>query len=480
MRWTVGLAAVRLGLLAGAITAGAAGPSRAGEAAVDLPDTVVARLVDGARTEIVTVADLRAAARRRGLAVAGLSAGQARELLGTQLDRRALRLATAAEPPAWTPQDSAQHRDLALHLAFEAALDSAYAVERARRSAQGDTVTHPAVLGAAMRDRELARNAPSWDDAVVGRLAAAFAALPAPAADDDLVQRARKLTRVPAVAAADSDAVIATHAGNAFLVRDLLSEWRRLRALDRPHLEDVRQVKDFIGTALYRRQLRAQARPAGAPARPADAQRLQDQAEGFAATAWAVRHVFSQVPRDSVTLRREYDRDPSRWDLPAHAQIVRRHLSSREGAEALATRLRTHAGADSLAAHDRAQPDRVPDLVDERGDRALTERSLAAGPLGVVGPDSLAESVWRVVLVLEASPRRSRPFDEARIAVDRAWFDGECERRLRAALDGLRRRYGEQVDEAALARLAAEGTSPRLSPSAAPTPPRDRLRGRSG
>ncbi|MBM4129741.1 hypothetical protein FJ250_01755 [bacterium] len=441
-------------LLAGVLSAPAPDSARAGDARGARPDTVLAQLADGARVERVTAADLRAAARRRGLAPGALSAAQVRDLLGTQLDRRALRLATTAAPPAWTPQDSAQHRDLGLQLAFAAALDSAYAVERALRAAQGDTVTHPGVLGAAMRDRELQRRPPDWDEAVVGRLAAAFAALPAPSPADDLLQRARKLTRFPAVAAGDSDLVVATHAGRPFLVRDLLREWRLLRTLDRPRLEDVRQVKDFIGTGLYHRQLRAQARPAHAPARPADLQRLRDQAEGFAATAWAVRHVFSQVPRDSLTLRQVYDRDPSRWDLPARAEIVRRHLATREQADGLAARLRTPAGADSLLTLDRAQPDHVPDVVDERVEATLVARCLAAGALGVVGPDSLAAAAWRVALVVEAAPRRPRPFAEAREAVDRAWFDAECERRLRAALDGLRRRYGEQIDEAALARLA--------------------------
>jgi hypothetical protein len=440
-------------IVIGAVLAVMTTSTRPATAATDLPDSVAAQLADGARSERITVADLRAAAQRRGLAESDLSPAKVRELLGTQLDRRALRLATAAEPLAWTPEDSAQYRGVGLQLAFEAALDSAYTVERARRAALGDTVTHPAVLGAAMRDLELARHVPVWDDAVVGRLADAFAALPVPSAQDDLVQRARKLARFPAVAAADSDAVIATHAGSPFRVRDLLEEWRLLRVLDRPHLADVQQVRDFIGTALYQRLLRTQARPAGAPARPADARRLRDQAEGFAATAWAVRHVFSQVPRDSLTLRREYERDPSRWDLPARAEIVRRHLSTRVEAERLAAQLRTRAGADSLAAHDRAQAERVPDLIDERSDLALTERSLAAGEFGVVGPDSLAASVWRVALVLEASARRSRPFDEARSAVDRAWFDGESERRLRAALDGLRRQYGERINEAALEQV---------------------------
>lgn len=441
-------------LLAGAIAPGAAGSAPAGSAAADLPDTVLAQLADGARSERITVADLRAAARRRGIAADALTLAQARELLATQLDRRALRLATAADPLAWAPRDSAQHRELGLQIAFEAALDSAYAVERARRAALGDTVTHPGVLGAAMRDLELARQAPIWDDSVVGRLVESFAVLPAPSADDQLVQRARKLARFPAIAAADSDAVIATHDGSPFLVRDLLQQWRLLRVLDRPHLADMRQVKDFIGTALYQRQLRAQARPADAPVRPAEARRLRDQAEGFAAEAWAVRHVFSTVPRDSLTLRREYDRDPSRWDLPARAEVVRRHLATRADADRLVARLRTRAGADSLAALDRAQPERVPDLVDARADTAFVARCLSAGPYGVVGPDSLAVDVWRVALVLEASPRRARPFAEARDAVDRAWFDAECERRLRAALDGLRRRYGEQVNEGALARLA--------------------------
>lgn len=441
-------------MLAGSMLAGTPEPVPAATAAADLPDTVVARLADGPRVEHVTVADLRAAARRQGLADADLAAAQVRQLLGTQLDRRALRLAAAAEPLPWAPEDSAQHRELGRQIAFEAALDSAYAVERARRAALGDTATHPFVLGAAMRDLELARNAPAWDTAAVAMLVDAFAALPAPAPEDDLLQRARKQARFPAVAAADSARVIATHGGRPFLVRDLLGEWRRLRTLDRPHLADERQVKDFIGTALYQRLLRERARPAGAPTRPGDARRLRDQAEGFAAEAWAVRHVFSQVPRDSVTLRREYDRDPSRWDLPARAEIVRRHLATRRDAEDLAARLRRRAAADSLAAYDREQPDRVPDQIDERGDGTLAARCLAAGPLGVVGPDSLDAAVWRVALVLEASPRRQRPFAEARAAVDRAWFDAECERRLRAALDGLRHQYGEQVNEAALARLA--------------------------
>ncbi len=447
----------RLVLLACVLLAVAPGVLRTADAAADLPDTVLAQLRDGARIEHVTVNDLRAAALRRGLAPEALSPSQVRDLLRTLLDRRALRLATAVERLAWTPPDSAQYRDFAAQVMFEAALDSAFAVERARRVAHGDTLTHPGILGAAMRDAELARRAPTWDDVLVGKLAAAFAALPAPAPDDGLVQRARKLARFPAVAAADTDRVIATHAGRPFTVRDLLGEWRAMRVLDRPHLDDARQLKDLVGTALYQRQLRAQARPAGAPARPADAQRLRDRTEGLAAKAWAVRHVFSQVPRDSLTLRREYDRNPSRWDLPARAEIVRRHLATRAEADGLATGLHARAAADSLAAFDRALPERVPDLVDARTDSLLVARCVAAGPRGVVGPDSLDAGVWRVVLVLEANARRALPFAEASAAVERAWFDAESERRLRGALDGLRRAYDEQVNEQAVDRLAAAG-----------------------
>ena len=459
MRWKAMTAAMVKGLLGGAVLSAAVltyaapalpAPPPTEEAVGALPDSVVAQLAAGTRVEQITLADLRAAAQRRETDDGNLSLAQARELLGTQLDRRALRLAAAAEPLAWLPEDSTQHRELGLQLAFEAALDSAYAVERARRAALGDTVTHPGVLGAAMRDLELARHPPVWNEPVTERLAAAFAALPAPSAADDLLQRARKLALFPAVAAADSDLVIATHAGRPFLVRDLLQEWRRLRTLDRPHLANVLQLKDFIGTALYQRVLREQARPAGAPMRPADAQRLQIQAEGFAAKAWAIRHVFSLVPRDSATLRREYDRDPSRWDQPARAEIVRRHFSTHDEADRLVARLHTRAGVDSLVSYDRAQPDRVPDLVDERDDNALVARCLAAGPLGVVGPDSLAADAWRVVLVLAPSPRRTCPFDEARAAVDRAWFNSESDRRLRAALDSLRQQFGEQVNETAL------------------------------
>ena len=448
----------RATVLACALAAGATAAPDAGAAAgYALPDTVLARLHDGARVEQVTVADVRASAVRRRLDPAELDAAQVRELLGTQLDRCALRLATAAERPAWSPGDSLEYRAFAAQVMFEAALDSAFAVERTRRAALGDTITHPGLLGPSMRDAELARRAPAWDDALVDRLATAFAALPAPAIDDGLVQRARKLATFPAVAAADTDRVIATHGGLPFTVRDLLGEWRAMRVLDRPHLEDARQVRELVGTALYQRQLRAQARPATAPARDVDARRLRDKAEGFAAKAWAVRHVFSQVPRDSMTLRRLYDADPARWDVPARAEIVRRHLATRPEAEALAARLRARVAADSLAAFDRAQPERVPDLVDARADGALLERCLAAGPLGVVGPDALDGGAWRVVLVLEASGRRSQSFDAARKAVERAWFDEESERRLRAALDALRRGYGEEVDGQAVDALAATG-----------------------
>jgi hypothetical protein len=441
----------RLVLLACAVLAGAPGVLCASPVAADLPDTVLAQLRDGARVESVTVVDVQAAARRRGLTPDALSPSQAREVLGTLLDRRALRLATAVEHLAWAPQDSAQYRDFAAQIAFEAALDSAYAVERAQRAARGDTVTHPAVLGAAMRDAELARRPPTWDDGLVATLAAAFAALPAPAPDDGLVQRARKLTSFPAVAAEDTDRIIATHAGRPFTVRDLLGEWRGMRVLDRPHLDDAQQVKELLRTALYQRLLRTQARAGDAPARPVDVQRLRDRAEGFAAKAWAVRHVFSQVPRDSLTLRREYDREPSRWDLPARAEIVRRYLPTHAGADDMAAHLRTRAGADSLAAFDRALPERVPGIIDARSDSLLTARCVAAGPLGIVGPDSLDAGAWRVVLVLDATASRSRPFAEARPAVERAWFDGESERRLRAALDALRRSYGELVNERAMA-----------------------------
>lgn len=446
---------LRGGLPAAFLLVLATAPTAAGAArpAATLPDTVLAQLNDGAHLERVSIADVQAAARRRGMAPESLTPSAARELLGTLLDRRALRLATASEPLAWTPQDSAQYRALGEQLAFEAALDSAFAVERAARAARGDTVTDPGVLGPSMRDAELARRAPAWNEPVVARMAAAFAALPAPDPADDLVTRARKKTRFPAVAAGDSDLVVVTHAGRPFTVRDLLDTWRALRTLDRPYLSQEQQVKDLVGTALYQRLLRERMRPATAPARAADAQRLRDRAEGFAAKAWAVRHAFSLVPRDSVTLQGVFDRDRSRYDVLANAEIVRRHLATRAAAEALAARLRMPAGADSLAALDRAQPERVPALVDERADAALVARCLAAGPLGVVGPDSLAAATWRVVLVLEAHPHRARTFSEARAAVDRAWFDSEGERLLREALDGLRRGYGEVVNEAAMSGM---------------------------
>lgn len=418
------------------------------------PDSVLATIGRGATSgERVTARELRAAAAKLGANPDSLDATQVRDALDALVDQKLLLAAVAREPRRWSAEDSAEYAALESQLELATALDSAYANERAARAARGEPALDPVTLGYALRDSAMRRLHPVYDGAVFAHVATAFAALPRPEPTDDILTRGRKLAQAPALAPADSDRVIATLQGRPFTVRELMREWKAMRILKRPHISSAAEMTDFVNTWLYQRLLRERAHAGHVLAQPQNAVRLRERAEYLDVRSWTVRHVYSQVPRDSLTLRREYDRDPARWAQPARAEIVRAVLATR-------------ASADSAAAALRGAGGRRRETIDERIDAALTARCLEAGPGAVLGPDPTGDA-WQVVRVASVQLRRVPDFAEARPRVERAVFEREAEPLLRATLDAMRHERGVVLDEAALRRLTpAPPATPR--PAAPP------------
>ncbi len=431
----------------------AAAPRAAAPRAAARLDTVLATIGRGKASQRLTARDVRAAAPRFGLRADSLAPADVREVLEALIDQRVLIAAVALEPRQWAREDSAEYAALAAELELSSALDSAYASERAARAARGEPPLDPVALGAALRDSAMRQMQPVYDAAVFAHVATAFAALPRPEPGDDILERGRKLALAPRLAEADSERVIATLDGEPFTVRDLMREWKAMRILKRPHIESAQQMTDFVNTWLYQRLLRERARRDRVLERPGNAAKLRERAEYLDVRSWTVRHVYSQVPRDSLTLRREYDRDPARWAQPARAEIVRAVLATR-------------ASADSAAAALRGAGGRRRETIDERIDAALTARCLEAGPGAVLGPDPTGDA-WQVVRVASVQLRRVPDFAEARPRVERAVFEREAEPLLRATLDAMRHERGVVLDEAALRRLTpAPPATPR--PAAPP------------
>lgn len=423
--------------------------------AVALPDSVLVRVGHSTRAQDVIVRDVREALAARTPAGGAPSAADAADLLAGLTDRAALRIAIADSPVAWAAEDSAGYTQLGEELELKTGLADLFADGRERRHAQGLAPLDDAHLGALLCDSTLARLDSRWNDELFDTLAAAFAAIPAPLPTDDIVGTARKLSRNPYVSPADSDGVLVDLRSGRYTVRDLLDLWRSLRSLDRPHLDDAGQLKRFVGAAIFRREARARAHRERVLDRPGNRALLERRAEYFAVRGWTTAHVYAAIPRDSVTVRREFDRNPSAYAAPPNCDILPFELATRAAADSVAAELRRPFGFDSLAARCKRTGSHDAEPVSTALDSALTARCLAAGAGTVIGPERVAGK-WHVTAVLRAQKARLRPFEEARRLVAQSWFNRESERRLRETLDSLLARYGVTRNEGAWAGLVRE------------------------
>jgi hypothetical protein len=331
-------------------------------------------------------------------------------------------------------------------LTLQAVIDSAARpyLDQEREAARRDTTldgSDQAVFERAtlrLRDSTVARAGLRYDEALLERVLQAFRALPVASAESSMAARLRDMSVMPVVSPADTGGVLAATPSDTIRVADLLRQWRNLSPYFRPRIETTDQVKMLVGNALLERQLRREAERRRLAERPDIRARLDERHEYFAVSQFVDREVWNKIPRDSVTLRRYFDRNRSEWIVPAHVSTLRLQSASQAEADSFVSLLRNRVRADSLVAQaKRANLDVFWRLAASE-DSVLHARLAAAGRGAVVGP-FLHDNLLTVVRVLEVLPPRDRDFDEVRKLVEKAWTDREGERRMRELLAGLRK-----------------------------------------
>ena len=418
-------------------------------AAHPLPDTVLARL-DG-RVDITASRFVRATGRLSARPDS-LTPKERQRFLDLLIDQQVLADRVAQERWNWTAQESSSAVYLADHLVLQVALDSALSEAAAAREARGEPALDQQALGILVRDSTVDAMKPRWDDARLARVAEAFVALPRPSGGMSVLEQMRIAGAMPHVAPQDSLGVLAETAGasgetgSPYSTADLLADWKRLNPIYRPRISTADQVRDLVRNGLYERELRRAAAAQGLQRRPAVAAAIAERAEYTNMQHFVGREVYAGLKDDSLTLRRHYREHLADWDLPARATVIRLTLGERAAADEMMRNFTVPGAAESLAVRAGRQGLSYGALVTAETDSALLERVQRAGVGAVLGPDSLADG-WRVVKVLSVEPARHRTYDEARVYVQKDWYDREGERRMRALLDDLRRRRRIVVNE---------------------------------
>jgi hypothetical protein len=370
-----------------------------------------------------------------------------RRFLQLLVDKEVLAQRALADPP---PLSAAQQADLDAmrdRMVIGVLLDSVIGpyVERERQAARAagsaDTSRRSLIDRAqiALRDTLMSRLGAHYEEQTVARVLPAFRALPVPKPGSSYAAQLRDRSAMPQVDPADTLLALAWVPGDTATVAELLRHWRRISPFYRPRIESADQIKALAGNAIVERRLRREASAARLDQRPSIAGPLADRREFFLVSQYVDRQVWSEVPRDSVTLRRYFDRDPAAWIVPAHARALRLSARSQPEAESLAAVLRDPVRADSLLAQGQRAGAEIVLTVSATDDSARYAEMRAAGVGAVVGP-YVDVPMLTVARVLELVPPRPRSFAEARPLVLKAWTERDGEHRMRELLRDLRRR----------------------------------------
>ena len=428
-----------------------AGTAGRGPASGGLPDSVLARV--GTHREISAGQFRRAWGEVSPPARPdSLTPQSARQFLQLLIGKECLAEAATRETWVWTRPESAKYQSTRDRLVLRAALEGPLAEARAGLARAGRPADDGAA-GIAARDSAAARMHVVFEEAVVSRVARAFAALPKPSRDSGLFAQLRVLSMSPVVGPRDSLAVIARTLEGDYRVADLLEWWRNLSAFARPRVDTAAQVRDLVTNALFERKLRRIAAARDLEHRPDIAAELARQREFIAVSHLVEREVYDSLDADSAALRRWYDARPDSFALPLRVRALRLVLPSRADAGRMAARLRDRAQAESLEAIAvRQKLGYIADLT-AWSDSALFAQGLRAGAGAVVGPDSVKDG-WAVARVIAIQPARRRSFEEARTLVEHDRYSVEGERRMVELIARLRRTTPVIENQAAIASVA--------------------------
>jgi hypothetical protein len=445
--------AVVLGLLSA--LAPAQSPAKPRKGARGLPDTVLAAMPQVGRQVTTGRFDEAWGALRPPQRPDSLTPESAAGFLDLLIGQELLGAASLEAGYPWTARDSAAYLALVDRLTLSALLDSALAAEAARWNQAQRPIRSIEELGTAVRDTYFVRHPIDFDAAGLEWMADRFLELGEVPMDAPSDVRMQELRRVPEIAPGDSSRVLARTPGGDYTAGELLVAWQRLSPLYRPRIRTPEGAADMVMNGVFERDMRREVVTRRLAERPDIAPRLARARELNAVERYVEHEVYDPIPRDSVTLRRFYDRDPEPYALPLRARAILLEMRQRQDALRMAALLADETRADSLA--EQAARRRVNYRVELSADTdsALFARVLAAGPGTVLGPDSTADGGWQVVRVGAMLPGRLRTFEEARERVEQRWFDQEGERRMGELLARLRKATRVDVNRAALAALGS-------------------------
>lgn len=389
---------------------GLIGETRAQEGATALPDSVLAT-VNGDRQ--VTVSGFRDAWDRLEPPQRpdSLTPQSARRFLDLLIGKEALGAAALTESWNWTTKDSAEYGGLRDQLIMKVVLDSALTDARDAARARGLDSLTMADLGTFAREQSIEKLGVTYDDALLERLAAAFAAVPKPPRDSGIFAAMRALGRNPEVDPNDLPKVVARWSGDTFTAGDLMNYWRSLNPLSRPRVELPRQVRDLVDNGIFERELRRSAKERGIEFWPDIAAQLHEKHEYIAVQHLVEREVYERIPLDSLTLVQYYRDNERAWDLPPRARVLRLVLPDREQADAMRMRLTDSTKVAELAKEASEAGVSYEEMYTSAIDSVMFDRAVEAGRGGIFGPDKVDDG-WAVTRVQEVLPGRPRPYAE--------------------------------------------------------------------
>lgn len=419
-----------------------------------LPDTVLARVFTGTgakESRDITRGQLVTAAARAGRRVESLTPKDRREFLDVLVDQSVLVARVRREPRKWQHRDSSDWNLLRDRLVLRAALDSAMVEVNFERIARGDSLLPPQQVGVLLRDREIERLAPKWNDEALKKAVSVFDTLPRPDAKMSMLEQMRVAGVNPTVGEADAALKLAESEVGTYTLGELVRDFSRLNPMYRPRVASAEDVKALVANVLFEHSLRQAAVARGLERRPDIARQLAERAEYLDVSSYVAREVYAKIAMDSLTLRRHFESRRADFDFDERAQVVRMVFPDRAEAEAMVRRLTIPNEAESLAAQSSRAGVPYATTVSHDSDTLLFGRIKRGGAGTVLGPDSTRQG-WRAMRVMQIEPKRPRTFEQAEGMVKERWYEREGERLMRDLLDGLRKRAVVVVNERALAK----------------------------
>lgn len=422
-----------------------------------LPDSVLARVFTGTgagQARDITRQQMIMAATRAGRVLDRLTPKDRREFLDVLVDQAVLVARVGQEPRRWEHRDSTDWNLLRDRLVLRLALDSALVEINFERAARGDSLLPQREAGMILRDRAVAKLAPTWNEEALRKAVSVFDTLPRPDGRMSMLEQMRIAGIKPEVSEADAALRLAESSAGTYTLGELVRDFSRLNPLYRPRVSTVENVKELVANVLFENLLRKAALERGLEHRPDIARQLAERAEYLDVSRFVARQVYAKIATDSVTLRRYFDANRSEFDFDERAQVLRTTLPDRAEAEAMVKRLTIPDEAESLAAKSNRAGVPYATVLSHDSDSVLFARMKRGGVGAVLGPDSTSQG-WRALKVMSFEPRRPRTWEQAEAMVKTRWYEREGERLMRALLDDLRKRAVVVVNEPALAKPLA-------------------------